>query len=243
LFSQEKFVTLSDKFVCVKLATFENQQHQDMCKNLLGDVRNTSFTIFDPTAKNTLVKPSRSPRLTFGGKSPYAQIEEIASKYKSSGSDGKTVLQDFHSLKQALVASSADQKLLVLTIGQGTNFKEAIPQVSKVFNHQDVRGIAHYDQVTSGSEKWQSIVKGNKISEGHYIVKVEPYGRYGTVINELSLTASSSTILAALKESNKAFTASEKRKDYQAHVKTGIDQGIHSDTNISRAAVKAGKNR
>jgi hypothetical protein len=241
LFSQEKFVALSDRFVCVKLATFERKEHQDMCEKLLGSVKNTSFTIFNPDATKTLVRPSRSPRMSFGGKLLLSGVEAIANQFKTGGSDGKTVLQDFHSLKQALVASSADQRLVVVTVGRSTAHKFALGEAAKVFNHSRVRGVAHFDQVTTEEEKWQDLVQGNKLKEGHFILQVEPFGRHAKVVGELPLKAKASDLLSLLEKANASFAKAEKRKVYHAHLKEGQQSGIRADTNLGRAAVRQGK--
>lgn len=234
MFSQKKFVELSDKFVCVKLATFENQQHQDMCKKLLGSVKNTSFTIFHSEAKKTLVKASRSPRMSFGNRAPYSEIEKIAAQAGSKPSDGNTLLQDFHSVKQALVACSADQRLLVLTVSDAGQSKAAKRQVAKVFNDSRVRGVAHFDQVILGSEKWEPLIKEKRLKQGHFILRTEAFGRYATVLRGLPLEASATQLLSTLVKENKTFAAVEKRKNFKLHVKAGTAEGVVADTSISR---------
>jgi hypothetical protein len=225
----------------VKLATFENQQHQDMCENLLGSVKNTSFTIFDSEAKKRLVKPSRSPRMSFGNNAPYSEIEKIAAQAGSKPSDGNTLLQDFHTVKQALVACSADQRLLVLTVSNAGQSKAAKVQVTKVFNDSRVRGVAHFDQVILGSEKWETLIKEKQLNQGHFIVRAEAFGRYATVMKELPLEASSSQLLSSLIKENETFAAVEKRKNFMLHVKAGTAEGVVADTAISRKSVREGK--
>ena len=151
---------MSDKLVCVKLATFEKQEHQDMCEKLIGSVKNTSFTIFDSTGQKQLVKPTRSPRMSFS-------------------SDGKTVLQDFHSLTQAMIASSADQRLLVVSVLG----KHSCAEVQAAFNNDKIRGVVHFDQIKDLKQGgWQDLLKGNKATTGHFILRAEPYARFGTVL-------------------------------------------------------------
>ena len=74
-----------------------------------------------------------------------------------------------------------------------------------------------------------------------FIIKVEPYGRFGTVLKELPLSSSSAQLVAAITSANKKHAVTETRKDFTAHVRYGLDEGIEADTNISREAVMEGK--
>ena len=211
-----------------------------MCEKLIGSVKNTSFTIFDSTGQKQLVKPTRSPRMSFSGKLPTGAIAKIADKAGGKPSDGKTVLQDFHSLTQAMIASSADQRLLVVSVLG----KHSCAEVQAAFNNDKIRGVVHFDQIKDLKQGgWQDLLKGNKATTGHFILRAEPYARFGTVLKELPLTVSSAQLVQAVEEANREFAASEKRKDYAEHVKQGLAQGIKVKTNVSREAVKEGKGR
>ena len=64
--SQPEVIAASRKFVCIRLATYEDKEEAAFLKSLWvgrsGEVENTLFTILSPDGKRTLVHPSRSPR-------------------------------------------------------------------------------------------------------------------------------------------------------------------------------------
>ena len=63
-------ISASRKFVCIRLATYENAEENEVLKGFFargGNLENTVFTLLTPDGKTKLVTAGRSPVWAFGG--------------------------------------------------------------------------------------------------------------------------------------------------------------------------------
>ena len=69
--SSRATVEASRPFVCIRLATYENQDEVDFMKALYvsytGEIANTLFALLSPDGKTRLSEADRSPAQVFGG--------------------------------------------------------------------------------------------------------------------------------------------------------------------------------
>ena len=69
--SSKATVEASRPFVCIRLATYENQEEVDFMKALYvsytGEIANTMFALLSPDGKTRLSEADRSPAQVFGG--------------------------------------------------------------------------------------------------------------------------------------------------------------------------------
>jgi hypothetical protein len=226
LFSKKSFIEASKKFVCVRLGTYESKKHQDMIRSLLhGKMMNTAFVVFAPDGKTKLSRSGRSPDHAFG-EDVLGGMDEIANNYKPKNSQGEAILTDFHSFKQSLNVSSADQRLLVWSVASQTQQAKVHSTLQTVFNDADVSGKYFYDIAQKGDEKWADLVDSETIKSGIFIIRPGQWGTSGTVMQELPLNSNKEAIKVALTKANTEYAQTEKRKVYNEHVEAGRKEGI-----------------
>ena len=232
LFSQEKFIQSSKKYVCVRLGTYESKEHQDMIRDLLrGTMQNTAFMVFAPDGKTKLTRSGRSPNHAFG-EDVLGGMAAISNKYKPKNTLDDATLTDFHSFKQSLNVASADQRLLVWSVASKSQLPKVQSKLKKVFNDKDITGKFFYDSANKGDEKWASDIKGVTQKSGIFIIRSGKFGTSGTLMKELPLDASADTIKAALDIANTEYAKTEKRKVYSEHVADGKKEGVNYRNNI-----------
>ena len=145
-------IAASRKFVCIRLATFENAEENEVLKGFFargGNLENTVFTLLTPDGKTKLVTAGRSPVWAFGGVSGRginAQPEEpikkmgqtmeaIALVYPGKGkaAKGSPPLPYLADLRLALNVSAADRQPLVVVYSKSTEERKQMEQeLSKV---------------------------------------------------------------------------------------------------------------
>jgi len=226
LFSQEKFIQSSKKFVCVRLGTYESIVHQDMIRDLLrGTMQNTAFMVYAPDGKTKLTRSGRSPNHAFG-EDVLGGMARISNKFKPKNTLEEAVLTDYHSFQQSLNASSADQRLLVWSVAAKSARPKVQSTIRKVFNDPDLNGRFFYDSANAGDENWATKIEGVTQKSGIFIIRSGKFGVSGTVMKQLPLDASAAELKAALTIANTEYAKTEKRKVYKEHVADGRQAGI-----------------
>jgi len=219
----------------VRLGTYESKEHQDMVRELLrGTFQNTAFVIYAPDGETKLTRAGRGPHHAFGNgtEDSVNGMKEIAAKYQKKGDDSMSVLQDFHSFKQSLNVSSADQRLLLFTISEGQTEKSAESALKSIFNDQELTGRFHFDQAGDKDKDWAQSIKKVKSKAGHFIIRPGKFGIEGEVMYELPLDASSKDLKDALLKANTEYSKTEERKVYASHVMEGRKEGIHFENTM-----------
>jgi len=240
LFSQKDFIAASRKFVCVRLESYESKEHQDMVRSFLdGRFENTAFCLLAPDGKERLSGTGRSPLRVVRAGGPraeqagrnsgvIAEMNRVAKKLQAKGEVEKTVVQDFHSFRQALNVASADQRLLVFVVAPEKEREKLRTTLAPVFGDPEMDGRFHWDFADAKSDgKWAEAVSGVKDKSGVFIIHADAFGMKGEAMARLSLDAKPDELKSALSKANRAFGESEKRKVYSDHVAAGRRAGIH----------------
>ncbi len=219
--------------MCVRIDSYESKQHQEWVRNFLrGRFANTAFCILSPDGQDRLTRSGRSPGSVFGDGNE-ASIEDmaaIAKRYPARFDQSQAIMQDFHSIGQALNVASADQRMLVLVVGPKDKTDAARKTLKPVINEGKHLGRFHVDFETG--KQWTKRITGAKANEGILFVKADEFGLKGRVLQRLPLDASESAIHAKLTEANRVFMATTAKKEYQAHVRKGHRLGIKHESTI-----------
>lgn len=226
LFTQPRFIELSERFVCVRLASLECQSTVDRIESLGGKFGNTTFVIYAPDGATKLTKVGKSPRMVFNNRTPYTELEKIADQYTANESAEPPALQDFKSLKQALLTSSADQRLLIYSVGSSVLRDSDMTTLRKVAGDSAVRGRFHFDQIDAIDSAWQDELSGVTTEAGHYLVRPGKFGLEGEVLAHLPLGVDIDTFKASLLSANERYAQSEERKVHKEHIESGQAAGI-----------------
>ena len=246
MFSTEEFIAASRYYVCVRLESFENQEHHDMVRTFLrGAFANTAFCLLAPDGQTRLSGSGRGPSqaLTPGRRGPgstgatdgrvITEMSSIAKQFKPKGDLKDQTVQDFHTFRQALNVASADQRLLIFVVVSETGRSQAEAALKPVMADEAIIGRFHVDFADKEADKhWADEIKKSSSQPGYAIIRADQFGQSGSVMKQLPLSASSEQIKEALLMSNELFAASEERKDYGDHVSLGRREGIYFENEM-----------
>ena len=241
MFCTDEFIALSRKFTCVRIETFESDESREMVRGLLGGkLTNTAFCILSPDGEKQLSRTARSPMMAFAGGSEWKskpgkgnqevikKLEAFTQSYPQKGDLRKAVIPDFHSFEQALNVASADQRLLLFMVAHSKDRDELAERAKLIVNQQDVFAKFHVDVASDVDVAWTDVVTGTKLKSGYFIIRADAFGQKGSVMAQLSLTATAEQVRAALVDSNKKFVMTEKPKNFNKHIALGAELGIVS---------------
>lgn len=216
----------------MRIDSYESETHQEWVRRFLGGrFENSVFAILAPNGEDWLSRASRGPNQVFG---PDARVissmKAIADRYPVKGDPAAAVVEDFHSVRQALNVASADQRVLALIAGSGKEIEGARESLKAVANHKDVIGRFHFD--FDAGYGWRDSVKGEKAGSGIFLIRPGEFGMDGEVIGQLDWKADSDAILAALEKARVEFAATTEKKVYSEHVSKGGILGIYFEGNV-----------
>jgi len=154
-------------------------------------------------------------------------MNTLASRYPSKGQDQLTTLSDFHSFKQALNVSSADQRLLVYATGPKDQITTAKSSLQAIFAHPSISGRFFFDIAGEQDTHWHKDIKNVSQKIGIFIIQSDKYGQSGTSLITLPLSSSPEALKKALITANSNFANTEKRKIYSEHVASGRKEDIY----------------
>ena len=240
MFSTQEFIEASRSFVCVRIETYENKEHEKLIRSILnGRYANTAFCIFDPQGEKRLTRSGRSPDQALTGRGTdddndtiIKEMNRIAKKYLAKTGDQDAVLQDFLSFGQALNVASADQRLLVFVNADKSATKEIMPTLEELFSDDEVVGRFHLDLSGEEDKEWGKSIKGAKEEPAINIIRASKFGLDGTLVKQLPLGSSLTELKTALLDENKKYSSTEKRKEYAKHVMNGKRSGIKYESAI-----------
>ena len=243
MFAKKEFVELSRNFVCVRLETYESKAHQDMVRELLGGkMVNTAFVLLAPDGKTQLTRAGRSPSKSFTDKRWKKQggdldvvleaIKEAARDYPGRGNEQEALLPDFSSFGQALNVSSAEQRLLLLTVAPQGQRDQLRDSMRKVANDPEVRGCFHYDTAQNSDSQWANKIENVSAKTGHFLIHPGQFGLKGTVVAHFPLNASPALLKETMLKAKKVHQSQEKPKHYRDHIAQAREQRIAFTNNI-----------
>ena len=239
--ADKNVIAASRKFVCIRLATYENAEENEVLKGFFargGNLENTVFTLLTPDGKTKLVTAGRSPVWAFGGVSGRginAQPEEpikkmgqtmeaIALAYPGKGKavKGSPPLPNLADLRLALNVSAADRQPLVVVYSKSAEERKKMEQeLSKVAWSDQFIGEAQYVHASDASE-FKS-VKNFKATSGFVVVQPGTFGLTGEVIDVIDAQMSGNKLVESLAK------ALDKHKPstltYDQHRQMGVRAG------------------
>src|SRR5579884_168073 len=117
--SRPEVIAASRKFVCVRLATYENKEEGEFLKSFhvtrSGELENTVFALLAPDGKQRLARASRSARQTFGDAGRMAEaLDRIARQYPGKPAEGAPPLPAVANVRLAVDVASCDGLPLVV---------------------------------------------------------------------------------------------------------------------------------
>jgi hypothetical protein len=211
-------ISTSRKFVCIRLATYENAEENEVLKGFFargGNLENTVFTLLTPDGKTKLVTAGRSPVWAFGGVSGpgiNAQPEESMKKMgqtmeaialvypgKGKAAKGFPPLPYLADLRLALNVTAADRQPLVVVYSKSAEQRKKMErELSKVAWSDQFIGEAQYVPASDASE-FKS-VKNFKATSGFVVIQPGTFGLTGEVIEVIEAATPARKIAGPLAE-------------------------------------------
>ena len=227
--SDASVVSASRSFVCIRLATYEDEQEAAFMKSLYlgrsGQLENTTFAILSPDGKRKLTAAGRGPMHAYRGSSSLAAgMQRIARQHTRANAAAlsDSQLPMMKNLDLALNVAAADGLPLIVTVADdkeqhGQLSAKLIPLAwSEAFAGQFI-----YAAVFDGTEL--KPVTGAKGS-GNLVVDPGPFGLSGKVLARFGADASREKMTAALQHVVANFPRTD--KDHSSHVRLGLQLGI-----------------
>ena len=231
LLSQQEVIAASRDFVCIRLATYENQTEADFCAKLFtrnGALENTTYAVLTPDGKTPLVRPGRGPHY----RSPAAMasvLKQISARFQSKG-DSKTLAVPYmDKFDVALNVASCD--LLPLVVVSGRNQAE-IDAMSRSLQKPAWKSELGGQFVFAAVKETQPLkaITGLKNKQGFLIVQPGTFGLTAHLLQRLPATATEAEITSAMMSVAQANR--HKRKNHGSHISLGINLGIDWKTKI-----------
>jgi len=239
--SDQRVVAASRNFVCIRLATYEDQQEAEFMSRVFtprsGVLENTTFGILAPDGKRNLVTPGRGPMHAFRDATDMAnKMRVIALQHpgamQSAWADQR--LPVMNSVDVALNVAACDNLPLLVTFAENEQrLAEINNALLKTAWSESLAGQFVYGS-TSNKQELKPIlgVKGNsaKLAEGILVVEPGPYGLSGKILCELPGTPISDQTAVELSKALASF--SRRPPEYASHIQLGIQLGIDWESAI-----------
>ena len=223
--SQPEVIEASRKFVCMRLATYENAAEAAVLKNIFvgysGDLENTTFAILGPDGRTQLVRPGRSPDFAYRDSREMARsMKEIARKYPGrSGVDSLPVITD---LRLALNVASCDQRPLVILAGDSKSTRELELELGPWARD---KGAGRVLFVRATTQECQRRL-GSRVEPGIVVVQSSVYGDSGKILGVVKPGEGE----MALERAVDRFTIVQKY--VRGHIEEGSRRGVRWQTAI-----------
>ena len=231
--SDERVVTASRQFVCVRLSTYESQIEADFLKKIFvgrsGELENTTFAVLSPDTKRQLVAAGRAPHRFRNADQLAARLEGIADRYPASKTAQFTdpLPPQLDRVDLALNVAACDTLPLIVTCLEDANQRQVVErELARLAWTEALAGQFIY-VATSNVRELQPL-NGRDGQSSIMVVHPGPYGLTGRVIHQ------SKTVDARFSRVLEQILADFPRtpKNYREHRSVGLQLGLNWETNI-----------
>ena len=237
--TNEKVVEASRDFVCVRLATYEDEAEGEFLESVFrgrsGELENSVFALLAPDGKTKLTRAGRSPHMVFRARSEEESVEqmvekmrEIAKRYPGKGWKAQLEIPYLADLRRGLNVASCDLQLLVVVAAKSESEKRKLEKALLPLAWDDeFQGQFAYANVSKLAEL--KAISGAAKKSSVIVVEPDAYGMTGKAIAQLDgkdVEALGAAMAKALEEYAPAA------KDSRSHIRKGHKQGVHWETEI-----------
>lgn len=260
--ADEHVIAASRKFVCIRLATYEDAEENKILAEIFsrqGVLENTVFTLLSPDGKESLVTAGRSPAWAFGGVSgpgineqPEIAIQRMAATMeaialtfpgKEEVAKQEASLPIIADLRLALNVSAADRQPLVAIYSPDTTQRETLTaELAKIAWSKPFIGKAQYVVVSDPAEFKQ--VSGFQPESGLVVIQPDTFGLKGQVIQQIDVTTKEIELPQILAEALRRHQPSQ--LTYDEHRRAGSQAGARwtsKTPNQEQAEGRGGRRR
>lgn len=213
----------------MRIDSYETKEHQEYVRTFLdGRFENSAFCLLAPNGQDWLTRAGRGPEMVLGRRSSVIQMKTVAAKYPDRKNSSQAIVQDFHSVRQALNVASADQRVLVIVSGPKEQTDKLRTSLQRVTNDERIVGRFHFD--FDEASDWHMQIKDLKPGPSIVVIRPGEFGMNGTVMKQLPLAADSAEIINTLLVANSEFAKTTRKKVYSSHVSKGTKLGIYFES-------------
>ena len=185
-------------------------------------MQNTAFCIFSPDGKERLSQSGRGLTRDVRGAEG---LDLMALQFRRKGELSDAIVPDFASFRMALNIAAADSRVLVLVAAPNSRIAESEKRLRSVAWHDDIVGRFHFDFEHDFSSFAKPLGIAGEVKPGVYLIRPDPFGVKGEVMQRLSLDVTNEKLTAAMKAANTLYAKTTERKTYQQHVAKGQREG------------------
>lgn len=222
--SSAPVIEVSRKFVCVRLATYEDPLEAEFTRALVrtrsGELENTAFALFAPDGGTKLSRPSRGTKGLFADAADMAaEMTKIAAKHPGKPV-GERPLPTVANVKLAVAVAAADDLPLVAVTATDQTARKAVAALawSDAF-------IGRFVYVIVEKPDGLKLLTNTPAAAGLLVAQPETFGRTAQVIAHAPVGAAPDALSAALARGAAAFVRAD--KSFGTHVRDGQRNGVY----------------
>lgn len=229
--SRSAVIDASRAYVCVRLATYEDQKEADFLEGLVktrsGELENSSFAILDSDGKRKLTTSGRGPRRLYADADALANdLTRLARPFAAKAVPSS--LPVVANVRLAIDIAAADNRPLAILVGEGPTREALLGKVAPLAWDKDF--IGRFAFVLADSDKDLVRVSGAKPKAGLLVVEPDQFGLAGKVLAQASAEATPAEIRAALRKGVESFA--RKPVADRSHIRQGREANIFWNTPI-----------
>ena len=234
--SNAAVVEASRKFVCIRLATYEDASEAKFMESVFlprtGLLENTTFGILSSDGKRRLTAAGRGPMHAFRGAADMADgMNEISQQFVGARvsrlTDNQLPLME--SVDVGLNVAACDNLPVVVTFSSDQQELDMLNAgLVEVAWSESLAGQFVY--ATASAAKQLKPVRGIELDAGILVVEPGQYGLSGKTLAQLKPTATKEEVQATLAQVVKTF--SRQPVSTNSHIALGIQLGIEWKSEI-----------
>ena len=202
--------------------TYESSEEAKVLEKLWRPgqpLENTVFTILDPRGRQ-LIRSERSPERVFKDSAALsAFMNRVANSFRGIGEPRSLPIVD--GVPLGLNVAACDRRPLVVVVGENNQVRNILEarMASTAWSDANIGKLIY----TTGKQQDLSAIRGTRIGRGYLFVIPNEFGTTGTVLCQLSASASAPELEKAARQAI-AYGVPEKLPS-RAHVQAGYRAG------------------
>ena len=245
-------IEVAQKFVCIRLTSYESQSEAAFIEKLRGNPVNTAFAILTPQGEPALKVQGlgRGPSELFSDTADMVkQMNEVAAKYVATDAAQTPLLPVTLNAKLGLAVASADLQPLVLVVASDAAARAALEaKVAKLAWSKDFQGFFTYanaantkalvltSATSNGADNSAAINK-----DGVLIIEPDIFGAAGKIVTQISAGDVDTQLTSAMKSARTNHVRMEKSREQLKRL--ALAQGIYFETGIPVSGKREAEDR
>jgi hypothetical protein len=245
-------IEVAQKFVCIRLTSYESQSEAAFIEKLRGNPVNTAFAILTPQGEPALKVQGlgRGPSELFSDTADMVkQMNEVAAKYVATDAAHTPMLPVTLSAKLGLAVASADLQPLVLVVASDAVARAALEaKVAKLAWSKDFQGFFTY----ANAANTKALVLTSAINNGAgnsvamnkdsvLIIEPDMFGASGKIVAQISAGDVDTQLSSAMKSARTNHVRMEKSREQLKRL--ALAQGIYFETGIPVSGKREAEDR